>query len=126
MTSTPHPEFNCAEFVLAVLDWLESRENAPEAIDTSLELLANSRRRVFLRVMRTYEEPLTLPDAAEEVAVRETGVSVPELSAEHVADVYISLYHDHLPRLVDAGLLEYDQERDLVSPAEISETSFDV
>ena len=69
--------------------------------------------------MRTYGESLTLPDAAEEVAVRETGRKVTELSAERVHQIYISLYHDHLPRLVEANLLEYDQERDLVSPVGI-------
>ncbi|MWV40862.1 hypothetical protein [Natrialba sp. INN-245] len=120
MTTPSHPEFDRTEFVLAVLEWLEGRENSPEAVDDTLDLLAHSRRRSFIRVMRTYGEALTLPDAAEEVAVRETGTPVAELSAEHVATVYISLYHDHLPRLVDAGLLEYDQERDLVSPAAIS------
>ncbi len=66
--------------------------------------------------MRTYDEEITLPDAAEEVAVRESGSTVQELSADRVANVYLSLYHDHLPRLIDAGLLEYDQERDLVWP----------
>ena len=116
MTATSNTEFDCAEFVRAVLDWLDSREESPESVDDAFELLANARRRLFLQVMRTYGEQLTLPDAAEEVAVRETGRSVTDLSAERVANVYISLYHDHLPRLVDAGLLEYDQERDLVSP----------
>ncbi|WP_049926130.1 DUF7344 domain-containing protein [Halopiger goleimassiliensis] len=120
MSPTSHTEFDAAEFVSAILDWLDSREDSPESVDETLELLANSRRRRFLEVMRTYDEQLTLPDAAEEVAVREAGQSVRDLSAERVRDVYISLYHDHLPRLVDAGLLEYDQERDLVAPRSIS------
>ncbi|RQG92865.1 hypothetical protein EA462_01175 [Natrarchaeobius halalkaliphilus] len=116
MTASPHPESDRVEFVRAVLEWLDGRETRADAVDASLELLANERRRLFLQVMRTYGEALTLPDAAEEVAVRETGTSVAELSPEHVANVYISLYHDHMPRLIDAGLLEYDQERDLVTP----------
>lgn len=119
MTTTSHSEFDCAEFVCAVLDWLDGREESIQSLDEAFELLAHTRRRLLLEVMRTYGEQLTLPDAAEEVAVRESGRSVADLSAERVANVYISLYHDHLPRLVDAGLLEYDQERDLVSPAVI-------
>ncbi|APW96495.1 hypothetical protein CHINAEXTREME_01365 [Halobiforma lacisalsi AJ5] len=124
MTATSNSEFDCAEFALALLEWLDDRsddEVPAEAgtVDDALELLASERRRLFLQVMRTYGEAITLPDAAEEVAVRETGDAVRELSAERVADVYISLYHDHLPRLVDAGLLDYDQERDLVSPARL-------
>lgn len=115
MTATSHP--NRVDFVLAVLDNLDSCEATAETVDEAFGLLADQRRRLLLEVMRTYSEPLTLPDAAEEVAVRETGNQVPNISAERVHEVYISLYHDHLPRLVDADLLEYDQERDLVSPA---------
>ncbi|THE66291.1 hypothetical protein D8Y22_03190 [Salinadaptatus halalkaliphilus] len=119
MTSKSHSEFDRTEFVSAILDWLDGHEAATDSVDEALELLANSRRRRLLEVIRTYNESLTLADAAEEVAVRETGRPVPELSAELVANVYISLYHDHLPRLVDADLLEYEQERDLVAPAAI-------
>ncbi|SDQ32525.1 DUF7344 domain-containing protein [Natronobacterium texcoconense] len=121
MTATSNSEFDRSEFVLAVLEWLEDHERdvPTETVDQAFDVLASERRRLFLNVMRCYGESITLPDAAEEVAVRETGDSVQELSAEHVADVYISLYHDHLPRLVGTGLVEYDQERDLVSPVQI-------
>ncbi|ELY98792.1 DUF7344 domain-containing protein [Natrialba asiatica] len=121
MTATSHSAVDCAEFILAALDWLEARDDLtdPTAIDDAFDLLANQRRRLFLEVMTTYEDDLTLPDVAEEVAVRETDTAVAELSADRVAETYISLYHDHLPRLVDAGLIEYDQERDLVHPTAI-------
>jgi hypothetical protein len=119
MTSNSHPERDCVEFVQTALDWLEASDEpdaSTESLDDAFALLADQRRRLLLAVMRTYGEALTLPDAAEEVAVRETGHNVTEISAERVREVYLSLYHDHLPRLVDAGLLEYDQERDLVTP----------
>jgi hypothetical protein len=119
MTHTSHSDFDCAEFVLAVLDWLEQRNASADTVDEAFALLADERRRLLLEVMRTYGEELTLPDAAEEVAVRETGRQVTELSAERVANVYISLYHDHMPRLVENGLLEYNQERDMVIPVEM-------
>lgn len=116
MTATSHPDSNRVEFVLTVLDRLDRCDVAADTVDETFGLLAHRRRRLLLEVMRTYGESLTLPDAAEEVAVRETGRQVPNISAERVHEVYISLYHDHLPRLVEAGLLAYDQERDLVSP----------
>ncbi|TYL40265.1 hypothetical protein CV102_01410 [Natronococcus pandeyae] len=123
MTNTSQSEFDGIEFVLAMLDWLEQREESADAVDEAFDLLADERRRLLLQVMRTYSEELTLPDAAEEVAVRENGCKVTELSAERVANVYISLYHDHMPRLVDAGLIEYDQERDLVIPVEVRDNT---
>ena len=116
MTSNPHSERDCVEFVQGVLDWLDESDASTEALDDAFALLADQRRRLLLTVMRSYDEELTLPDAAEEVAVRETGHNVANIPAEQVREVYLSLYHDHLPRLVDAGLLEYDQERDLVAP----------
>ncbi|PCR92752.1 DUF7344 domain-containing protein [Natrinema ejinorense] len=119
MTSKSHSERDCVESVRTTLDWLDDHDSAgpsDESFDAAFALLADQRRRLLLTVMRTYGEELTLPDAAEEVAVRETGHNVTNISAERVQEVYLSLYHDHLPRLVDAGLLEYDQERDLVAP----------
>ncbi|QLK25010.1 hypothetical protein HYG81_12955 [Natrinema zhouii] len=119
MTSNPHSERNRVEFVRAALDWLDTDDEpdaSAETLDDVFALLADQRRRLLLSVMHTYSEELTLPDAAEEVAIRETGHKVADISPERVQEVYLSLYHDHLPRLVDAGLLEYDQERDLVTP----------
>ncbi|MCU4925340.1 hypothetical protein OB905_04975 [Halobacteria archaeon AArc-dxtr1] len=114
MTTTP--ESSCADVVASLLDWLAARDASAQTVDEALSVVTNERRRLFLQVMREYEEAVTLPDAAEAVASRETGREVVEISAEQIANVYISLYHDHLPRLVDVDLLEYEQERDLVRP----------
>ena len=116
MSQPPDSSSECSEIVVAVLDWLDDLSAPTETVDEAFELLAHRRRRVFLHVMRSYGEAVTLPDAAEAVASQEFGRDVVELSAERVANVYLSLYHDHLPRLVDAGLVRYDQDRDLVAP----------
>ncbi|MFP8889030.1 hypothetical protein ACLI4U_04580 [Natrialbaceae archaeon A-CW2] len=99
------------------MEWLENRSEPNEHIDEVFSVLAAQRRRLLLEVLVEYEREMTLPDAAEEVAQRETGRSITDLSAQQVSDIYISLYHDHLPRLVSAGLLEYEQENDLVALA---------
>lgn len=105
-----------AELTLSLLDDLP-RDCDPERLSTALRVLSNRRRRHTLRVVREHGEEMALPDVADEVAVREHDRPLPEISAETVSDIYISIYHDHLPHLLDAGLLSYDQERDLVRPA---------
>ena len=116
MNDVPDGDSEFVDVALTILDRLEYGDFSPEAVDAAFRLLADQRRRLFLDVVTTHNEELTLADAAEEVAEREAGRSVVELSPERIKEVYISLYHDHLPRLLEAGLLEYEQERDLVSP----------
>lgn len=112
----PHHSVDTAHLVLDVLDRLESVETPPEELSSCLSLLASERRRHVITIVSGVGEPITLADVADEVAIRESGRPLTELSPERVARVYTSLYHDHLPRLQDAGIVTYDQERDLVGP----------
>ena len=72
MNATSHSDATSPEFVLSTLEWLEDCEERPAAIDQALALLSNHRRRLLVAVLQTHEESLTLPDAAEEVARKET------------------------------------------------------
>lgn len=58
---------------------------------------------------------LSLADMADELAVWENDRPLTEIPAEDVRDIYLELYHTHLPRLVQANIVVYDQEQDLVS-----------
>lgn len=116
MTATTPSDPDPARLVLTWLDRLDDADHRPEMIDEALHVLAEHRRRLTLEVVRDHDEAITLPDIADEVAVREYDRSLSDLHAETVAEVYTSIYHDHLPRLVEVGLLQYDQERDLVLP----------
>ncbi|MFC7166980.1 DUF7344 domain-containing protein [Halospeciosus flavus] len=89
-----------------------STTRASDPFDTPATEL---RRRHALAVLRSYGA-LTLADLADEVAVREHGCPLPAIDPETVLDVYLSLYHDHVPALVNADAAVYDQERDLVAP----------
>lgn len=85
-----------------------------EARDRWFELLASRRRRYVLHVLGTYEEPITLADLADEVAIREYDGPITDISADAVLRIYLSLYHSHVPKLSEAGLVAYDQEADTV------------
>lgn len=86
-------------------------------LNAVFETLAHRRRRLVLSCLQEHRRS-SLADLAEVVAEAEANARVDELSAESVRDVYLSLYHRHLPTLEDASLVEYDQDRDVVAAAD--------
>ncbi|ADB59993.1 hypothetical protein Htur_1101 [Haloterrigena turkmenica DSM 5511] len=90
-------------------------QEADETANTVFEILSHQRRRYALECLREYENPLPLADLADEVAVREYDASLPEISAETVKRVYLSLYHTHVPKLAAAEYVRYSQDRDTVT-----------
>ena len=71
-----------------------------------IRLLASSRRRAILEVVEDRSMPVDLDTLARAVGVAEIGVD--GLTEETVDRIAITLHHDHLPRLDDAGVLDYD------------------
>lgn len=74
------------------------------------ECLSRSRRRYLLHCLNTAGQPLALADLSEDIAGREVEPQA-EVDEECVKDVYLSLYHTHVPKLADANFVEYDQKR---------------
>lgn len=101
------------EAVLATVD-RELGDRPPVAPDALFGALADFRRRNALTTLLAHGE-LPLPDLADEVTVAERDRPLSDVDPETVLDVYLSLYHTHVPKLADAGLVAYDQERDFVS-----------
>lgn len=91
------------------------RSLSTETIST---LLAHERRHAVLDVLRTHDEPLPLADLADEVAVRERERRIDSIPAEEVKRIYMSLYHRHVAKLANHGVVEYDQDRDIVALTE--------
>jgi|GEM_PF-1352491 len=83
-------------------------------LNTVFRALADERRRIAISCLG-HHDTLTLPDMAEFVAERERDQPLPSIDATVVRDVYLSLYHTHVPVLEDAGVARYEQERDLVA-----------
>lgn len=85
------------------------------ALDTVFHLLSHRRRRYVLSCLSAHGPTVALPDVADDVATREYETSIVDIPEEDVLEVYLSLYHTHVPKLVEAGVVSYDQERDLVT-----------
>lgn len=77
--------------------------------DDVFGVLAHRHRRETLVVLAEHETSLTLLDLANEIARREQGVSVDEISEETIKTVHLNLYHRHVPKLAEAGFVEYDR-----------------
>jgi hypothetical protein len=68
------------------------------------KLLADHRRRVLLQYLRDTEAPMPIAALVTELTQRDEHVSPDENT-----DTEIAVHHIHLPKLADAGVIEYDQ-----------------
>jgi DNA-binding transcriptional ArsR family regulator len=82
--------------------------------DTIFSILSNERRRYVLRYLDRVEREAELGDLTERIAAWENGVEVNELDYNQRKRVYTSLHQTHLPKLDDAGVVEYDHDRGTV------------
>lgn len=76
---------------------------------TIFGLLANDRRRYALHYLSNTVGPVALYDLAEQIAAREN-----DPTYDRYEQILISLSHVHLPKLADAGVVEYDLELETV------------
>ncbi|WP_247004891.1 DUF7344 domain-containing protein [Halosolutus gelatinilyticus] len=83
--------------------------------DVIFELLKNRRRREVLKYLLETDETVTLGELAEQIAAWENDTEVNALSSDQRKRVYVALYQTHLPKMDDAGIVEYDQDRGLIS-----------
>ena len=81
------------------------------------DVLADERRRAVLSVLADRDGPVGLSDLARAVA---------DLTGDDASDAVdrlrVSLHHQHLPKIADAGLIAYDLDRKSVYPTDVPET----
>jgi DNA-binding transcriptional ArsR family regulator len=82
--------------------------------DDVFEILSSPRRRYLLYYLRQRQEPVELTALAEHVAAWENGVDTDDLTTQERKRVYVSLYQTHVPKLDEAGIVEYDPESGMV------------
>lgn len=92
-----------------------STDSAEQYFDELFDLLSRRRRRYALACLMEHTEPVALSELAREVAVRENGTTAAEISDDRVRAVESSLYHSHIPKLAEVGVVGYDPERASVS-----------
>lgn len=88
-----------------------------------IEVLGDQRRRHAVACAIDRTQPVALADLAEAVAVREHQGSITAIPEEEVDAIHLSLYHTHIPKLAEIGLVDYDPGDDEVRIAEPAETA---
>ena len=87
-------------------------------VDVPVDLLSDRRRRHALECLRDRDAPLALADLARDVAARESNASPGDVSDDRAQGIRIDLYHVHLPKLDEAGLVAFDASERSVRPTE--------
>lgn len=83
--------------------------------DDIFEILSNSRRRYLIHTLHQHNGAVELSDLASYTAAWEHEVDVDQIESDQRRRVYISLYQTHLPKLVEYGVVEYDEDANTVS-----------
>ncbi|MFB6139709.1 MAG: hypothetical protein ABEJ26_04660 [Halosimplex sp.] len=78
-------------------------------------------RRRYLCYTLLEDDEWTLEELAAKVAAWEDGAPEREVTARRRENVYVSLYHAHVPKLVDLGVVAFDEGRETITPAEHAE-----
>lgn len=86
------------------------KDSEPLSQDLVFDLLSSPRRRFVLHYLRTEADSIALTALADEVAAWEYETPVEELTDQERKRAYVSLYQTHIPKLADAGIVEYDAE----------------
>ena len=91
-------------------DAIVDRDEISDALDTAFDLLSTERRRHALYCLREANDPVPLLELADRIAEREAG-SPPD-DPERIA---VSLGQVHLPKLDDAGVVDFDSHDQYVA-----------
>ncbi|AQL44916.1 hypothetical protein BV210_19375 (plasmid) [Halorientalis sp. IM1011] len=99
----------------------EGGEESPAeelSLDLIFEILKNERRREVIRYLREHEQQVTLSDLAEHIAALENDTDIASITSSQRKRVYVGLYQCHLPKMADMGIVQFNQNRGIVSLGE--------
>ena len=86
--------------------------------DELFKVLSHSRRRFMLRYLQPVETPLSVDELTTELVAWEDQRTGADQSRDERVSIKISLLHNHLPKMADAGIIKYDATRQTVTLAD--------
>lgn len=81
------------------------------------EALAHPRRRYLVYTLSEDTE-WSLDELATKLAAWETDTPEADIATLTHQEMYVSLYHAHVPRLVELDVIEFDADTEIVTPGE--------
>lgn len=79
-----------------------------DAVTHTFSTLADPIRRCVLYYLAEQENPVSFDQLVSQVAASCTGSRPDAVDDETIAEMRVSLYHRHLPKLADLGVISYD------------------
>ncbi|WP_423999658.1 DUF7344 domain-containing protein [Haloarcula salina] len=86
-------------------------------IEPVYEALGHPRRR-YLCYTLLEDTEWSMSELAAKIAAWENDIPEHEVSADQREAVYVSLYHAHVPKLVDEGVITFDEATETIRAAE--------
>ncbi|KZX49593.1 hypothetical protein [Haloarcula sp. K1] len=86
-------------------------------IEPVYEALGHSRRRYLCYTLLEATE-WSLTDLATKIAAWENDVPDHAVTDDQREEVYVALYHAHVPKLVDEGVITFDEATETITTAE--------
>jgi hypothetical protein len=84
--------------------------------DTVLDACGDQHRRIVLAVLADQQRSVTFNELTMTIVKHNHHTPLSEASDEALTQIQSSLYHLHLPKLEDIGIIEYDPKQRLVEP----------
>lgn len=84
----------------------------PESMDAVFQALADVSRRVAIEYLTASDRPVSRDELVQHVATAANDGTSPG-GTQH-DEIAVRFHHRHLPKLTEAGLVDYDRERDVL------------
>lgn len=86
--------------------------------DGLFDVLSNTRRRYVIAHLQTRSKPMALADVATELARWECDARNDRIPKDEVLPRFRALYHDHVPKMADVGVIEWNDGRNTITIGE--------
>lgn len=78
-------------------------------------VLLHEHRRFVIAYLRDHDRPIALADIARAIASWEDDSAEKLEVLDRAESIFISLHHRHIPKMADAGFVEYNRDRKTVA-----------